>query len=142
MELGRNLAATLQGGEVLALYGPLGAGKTTLVKGIAEGLGADSAEVRSPTYVLVRSYQGTTAEGKPVTIHHLDSYRLEGGAAFDDIGGLDLMDDSTVCIIEWADRIADSLPEKRIDICLEHVDPTTRTITVFGTPGGEPSRGQ
>ena len=116
---------------MLALYGPLGAGKTTLIKGIAEGLGvADTSEVRSPTFVLVRVYEGKTSEDAPVSIHHVDAYRLTDGADFDDMGGIDLFGKASVCIVEWADRIAGALPEKRIDITLEHVDPTTRRITV------------
>jgi tRNA threonylcarbamoyladenosine biosynthesis protein TsaE len=131
VRLGRQMADWLKGGEVLALYGPLGAGKTTLIKGIAEGMGvADSSEVRSPTFVLVRVYDGRTSEGKPVSIHHVDAYRLTGGADFDDMGGIDLFGDSSVCIIEWADRITDALPERRIDITLEHVDPTTRKVSI------------
>ncbi len=131
MRLGRELAADLRGGDVLALYGPLGAGKTTLIKGIAEGLCvADTSEVRSPTFVLVRAYEGRTGDGEAVTIHHVDAYRLTGGADFDDMGGIDLFGDSSVCIIEWADRMADGLPGERIDITLEHVDPTTRKISI------------
>jgi tRNA threonylcarbamoyladenosine biosynthesis protein TsaE len=130
MRFGRDLAAGLRGGDVLALYGPLGAGKTTLIKGIAEGLCVgDPAEVRSPTFVLVRVYDGRTSEGAPVSIHHVDAYRLTDGADFDDMGGIDLFGESSVCIIEWADRIAAALPAKRTDITLEHVDPKTRKIT-------------
>lgn len=130
MELGRKIAAGLRGGEVIAVSGPFGAGKTVLIKGIAEGLGvADTSEVRSPTFVLLRTYEGKTAAGA-VSIHHLDAYRLRDATDFDDLGALDLMGKDTVLVIEWADRIAAGLPEKRADISLEHVDPETRKITV------------
>ncbi len=128
---GRKIAADLQGGEVIALNGPLGAGKTTLIKGIAEGLGvADTSDVRSPTFVLLRTYEGKTSAGKPISIHHMDAYRLQGGGDFDDLGGLDLLGDDTVLIIEWADRVASGLPENRIHVTMEHIDPETRKITV------------
>ncbi len=130
IELGKQIAGDLRGGEVIAVEGPLGAGKTTLIKGIAEGLGvADTSEVRSPTFVLLRTYEGRTSSGT-VSIHHMDAYRLRDGADFDDMGGLDLLGDDTVLIIEWADRIASGLPDGRIRIYMEHVDPQTRKITV------------
>ncbi len=131
VELGRKIAGDLCGGEVIAIEGLLGAGKTTLIKGIAEGLGvADTSEVRSPTFVLLRTYEGKTSAGKPVSIHHMDAYRLRDGADFDDMGGLDLMGDAAVLVIEWADRVASGLPENRINVSMEHVDPKTRKITV------------
>jgi tRNA threonylcarbamoyladenosine biosynthesis protein TsaE len=134
MNLGRRIARDLRGGEVLALSGPLGAGKTTLIKGIAGGLGVeDTSEVRSPTFVLLRVYEGITSGGKPVSVNHVDGYRLDGGADFDDIGGRDLFEESSICLIEWADRIADGLPARRVNISLEHVDENTRRITISGS---------
>ncbi len=131
MGFGRELAADLCGGEVIALNGPLGAGKTTLVKGIAEGLGvADTSDVRSPTFVLLRTYDGTTSTGKSVSLHHMDAYRLSEEIDFDNLGGLDLLTDDAVLVVEWADRISSGLPDKRIDISLEHDTPETRIITI------------
>ncbi len=130
IELGKKIAGDLRGGEIIAVEGPLGAGKTTLVKGIAEGLGvADTSEVRSPTFVLLRTYEGRTSSGA-VSIHHLDAYRLRDGADFDDLGGRDLLGNDTVLIVEWADRVASGLPDGRIRISMEHVNPETRKITV------------
>lgn len=137
MQFGREFAQTLRGGEVIALQGPLGSGKTTLTKGIAEGLGISPSEVRSPTFVLLRSYDGKTADGKAVTMHHLDAYRLEGAADFEDIGGTDLLGDDSICVVEWADRIQGGLPEHRIDIKLEHVSPTERKLELRGKGSGE-----
>ena len=130
VDLGKKIARDLCGGEVVAVEGPLGAGKTTLIKGIAEGLGiADTSEVRSPTFVLLRTYEGKTSSGA-VSIHHMDAYRLRDGADFDDLGGRDLLGDDAVLIIEWADRVASGLPKDRICVSLEHVNPETREITV------------
>ena len=130
VEFGKKIAANLRGGEILAIEGPLGAGKTTLIKGIAEGLGvSDTSEVRSPTFVLLRTYEGKTSAGA-VSIHHMDAYRLQGAADFEDLGGRDLMGGDAVLLIEWADRIESGLPEKCMHVLLEHVDPQTRNITV------------
>ncbi len=114
VELGKEIAGDLCGVEVIAVEGPLGAGKTTLIKGIAEGLGiTDTSNVRSPTFVLLRTYEGKTSAGKAVSIHHMDAYRLRGGEDFDDMGGLDLMGDDTILIIEWADRVVRLSPQSR-----------------------------
>lgn len=140
IELGKKIAGDLRGGEIIAVEGPLGAGKTTLIKGIAEGLGvADTSEVRSPTFVLLRTYEGRASSGA-VSIHHLDAYRLRDGADFDDMGGRDLLGNDTVLVIEWADRVASGLPDGRIRISMEHVNPETRKITVRGNPPRPPFR--
>src|SRR5258705_4646967 len=78
--LGRALAAALFPGAVVALIGPLGAGKTHLVRAIAEGLGADPAQVTSPTFVLIQEYEGR------LPIYHFDAYRLKNEAEFADLG--------------------------------------------------------
>jgi tRNA threonylcarbamoyladenosine biosynthesis protein TsaE len=131
MELGRKLGAILKGGEVVSFEGPLGAGKTTMIKGIASALGVcDTSAVRSPTFVIVREYEGVSSEGKELSIHHMDAYRLEGGEDFDDLGGRDLMDDGSILLVEWADRILPGLPAERICVSIEHMDPTTRKIEI------------
>ena len=102
--LGRQVGARLAGGEVLLLDGPLGAGKTVFVKGLADGLGIDVDEVTSPSFTLVNRY-----EGGRVTLYHLDLYRLPEGAAAAHAVDLEelLADERAVVVIEWAGRMGD-----------------------------------
>ena len=96
--LGEKLGRSLEPGSILLLVGDLGAGKTTLVRGIAKGLGVDPDEVSSPTFVLINEYRGR------VTLHHVDLYRIDG-AAIDDLGLEELSASGGVVVIEWADRL-------------------------------------
>ncbi len=108
-EVGRALGESLSGGEILLLGGPLGAGKTVFVKGLAAGLGADPEEVSSPSFTLVNRYD----EGRLV-LYHLDLYRLAEGAAAAHAVDLDelLSEERAVIIIEWAERMGNyPLPE-------------------------------
>ncbi len=101
-ELGRRLGERLSGGEVLLLGGPLGAGKTVFVKGLASALGIDPEEVSSPSFTLVNRY-----DGGRLTLYHLDLYRLPAGAAAAHAVDLDelLSDERAVIVIEWAERM-------------------------------------
>ncbi len=130
MNVGRDIGDALEGGEVIALQGPLGVGKTILIKGIAEALGVeDTRDVRSPTFVLIRTYAGLTTGGKDITIYHIDAYRVSG-ADLDEIGGREMFSDDGVVLIEWADRVISGLPAECINITLEHTGPETRKISV------------
>lgn len=111
--LGRCLGTLLQGGEVLALFGELGAGKTSLVKGIADGLLAEPTDVSSPTFTLIHEYRGR------LPLVHSDLYRLTA-AQLEDTGLNDYLDGHTVTAIEWADRWGDGLPSDRLDVHLSH----------------------
>src|SRR5919206_909490 len=102
--LGRRLGGLLFPGAVVALVGPLGAGKTHLVRAVAEGLGADGRLVSSPTFVLIQEYRGR------LPVYHFDAYRLRGEEEFLDLGALDYFEGDGVCLIEWADRVAGCLP--------------------------------
>ncbi len=104
-EAGRRLAGILRGGEVLSLEGPLGAGKTTFVKGLAEGLGCRASEVSSPTFTLVHEYPGGRF---PVV--HLDLYRLESAEELAALGFDDLLAGPTITAIEWGDKFPEALP--------------------------------
>src|SRR6516225_10063572 len=111
---GRQLGQRLSAGAVVALIGPLGAGKTHLVRAIAEGLGIpDSRVVSSPTFTLIHEYKGR------LPIFHFDVYRLKSPAEFLDLGVAEYFDAGGVCLIEWADRVLEYLPTKRITITLE-----------------------
>ena len=121
MTVARELAAALRPGDVLLLSGNLGAGKTAFVRGLAEGLGIDPADVSSPTFTLVHEYRG----GR-LTLYHVDLYRLDR-AATDDLGLEEMGVADGVLAIEWPDRLSHQLPgAKRVR--LEIIDETTREI--------------
>ena len=103
-EAGRQLAASLRGGEVLSLEGPLGAGKTTFVKGLAEGLGCGADEVSSPTFTLVHEYPS----GR-LPFVHLDLYRLDEPQELAALGFDDLLTGQTISAIEWGDKFPEAL---------------------------------
>jgi tRNA threonylcarbamoyladenosine biosynthesis protein TsaE len=120
--LGRAIGRALTGGNVLALIGALGAGKTAMVRGIASGLDAPPDAVSSPTFVLVHEYQGR------LPLIHIDLYRLHSNADIESIGLSDYFTDRTVVAIEWADRFPALLPEDRLEVRLTHRSPATRTV--------------
>src|SRR6188768_3321387 len=101
---GESLARSLKPGDVVLLYGDLGAGKTAFVRGLARGLGASSDDVSSPTFTLVQEYRGSR-----VTLHHVDLYRLKE-IEVDDLGLDELTLGPAVVAVEWAERWADPPP--------------------------------
>lgn len=122
---GRALGERLFPGAVVALQGPLGAGKTHLVRAIAEGLGIhDPRLVTSPTFVLLQEYPAR------LPIYHFDAYRLPSAEAFWDLGVEEQLAAQGVCLVEWADRVATCLPEDRLTIVLETTGPTARALRV------------
>lgn len=121
-------------GLVLALTGPLGAGKTAFVKGLAAGLGIDPATVSSPTFVIANQYRG-----RDHALAHVDLYRLESAAELDDAGFLDLLEPGAVVAVEWADRLPDALPADRIELRIERAGDAARDSRIFtagATRGG------
>ena len=120
---GEALSATLRPGDVVLLYGDLGAGKTAFVRGMARGIAADPAEVSSPTFTIVQEYAGPAA-----TLYHVDLYRLEP-AAIEDLGLDDLVAGDGIVAIEWADRWP-GRPDDAIEVRLEHVDDERRRIHI------------
>lgn len=125
--LGQSLAEVLQAGDIVWLRGELGAGKTTLAQGIALGLGV-SEPVLSPTFTLIREHRGR------LPFFHADAYRLEGAEQAADLGLQEYFERGGVFALEWAEHIADALPEERLDVLLEDgVDDHRRvTITAHG----------
>jgi tRNA threonylcarbamoyladenosine biosynthesis protein TsaE len=111
--LGKKIAKFLKPGYVIALSGDLGTGKTTLVKGIAQGLGIDREAVNSPSYVLIREYSG-----KEIDLFHCDLYRLDNVEQISFLGIEDYFDQGGIFVIEWAKRAGDLLPDQYLDITL------------------------
>jgi tRNA threonylcarbamoyladenosine biosynthesis protein TsaE len=122
LALGESWAASLRGGEVIALHGVLGAGKTQLVKGLARGLGFPG-EVTSPTFTLVHEYRG----GR-LPLYHLDLYRLSGTHDAGTLGLDEYFSGGGVTVIEWPDRIAPYLPLETQHWELEVASLTERTV--------------
>ena len=127
-DLGRRLAAELRAGDLLVLSGPLGAGKTTLVQGIGDGLGV-RGPITSPTFVIARVHP--SLRGGPALVH-ADAYRLGGVAEIDDLD-LDASTDSSVTVVEWGEGLAEGLSEDRLEIAIElHGDARTVRLTGIG----------
>jgi tRNA threonylcarbamoyladenosine biosynthesis protein TsaE len=123
LALGGRLAADLRGGQLITLSGDLGAGKTTLVRGMLRGLGF-SGRVKSPSYGLVESY-----ELDDLIVHHLDLYRLGDPDELDFLGLEDLLGDGSVVLVEWPERAAGRLPRVDRRVAIE-VDGSAREIAV------------
>ncbi|MGC8638643.1 MAG: tRNA (adenosine(37)-N6)-threonylcarbamoyltransferase complex ATPase subunit type 1 TsaE [Isosphaeraceae bacterium] len=122
--LGFALAGVVEPGEVIGLIGPLGAGKTRLVRAIAEALDVDPAAIASPTFVLIHEYEGR------IPVYHFDAYRLQSPAAFEDLGVADYWNAGGICLVEWADRVLGLLPADAWLIRIEPVDTTKRRVSL------------
>ena len=124
-DLGVRLGERLQGGEIVLLYGPLGAGKTCFVRGLCSGLGIDD-DVVSPTFTLVNAYAGR------LTVHHLDFYRIDRGTFLEDIGVMEILDEvadgKAVMVAEWPDPL------------IFELEGLAAPLVWLGLPGDEPSR--
>jgi tRNA threonylcarbamoyladenosine biosynthesis protein TsaE len=122
---GTLLGQELREGDVIAVEGPLGAGKTCLVQGIARGLGVDpSVPVTSPTFTLVGEYPAR------IPLRHADFYRVEDARRLDDAGFPDLLDGRGVLVVEWWERFPDTLPEERLEIQIEIRSESDRHLTL------------
>ncbi|MCK5195413.1 MAG: tRNA (adenosine(37)-N6)-threonylcarbamoyltransferase complex ATPase subunit type 1 TsaE [Desulfobulbaceae bacterium] len=126
IDFGRRIGEQLKGGEIFALCGQLGSGKTHLIKGVAAGAGAeDMGHVNSPTFVIVNEYSGR------LDIYHVDAYRLESAEEFEGIGFDDFCYGGSVVLIEWADKVEAAL--RNIDcirVKLAHVNESQRKIRI------------
>ena len=122
--IGERLARLARPGDVIALWGELGAGKTVLAKGVATGLGIDASEVASPTFIILREHYG----GR-MPLFHLDLYRLEG-QDLGTTGWEETLEGGGITVIEWPDRAGDALPDDRLDIRLDHIADTKRGVLV------------
>jgi len=122
--LGVALASALPDGAVVALIGTLGAGKTRLVQAIAAACGIDRWDVTSPTFVLCQEHVGSR------TLYHFDVYRLSGDAEFQRLGPQEYFSAGGITLIEWADKVAASLPEERLEITIQVTGDASRQFTL------------
>ncbi len=133
LRLGRVLGELLEAGDVLALFGELGSGKTVLVQGIAGGLGCPVREVHSPSFTLVNEYVGA-AVGRPSHhLAHVDLYRLASAEEVPGIGWDHYLGGRYVVAVEWAERALAWLPKDHLRVHLESRGSTTRRFQVQGT---------
>jgi tRNA threonylcarbamoyladenosine biosynthesis protein TsaE len=119
------LAASLVGGECIALCGELGAGKTQFVRGLVKGLGGKGRSVSSPTFVLLNVY-----ESGRLRVYHLDAYRVAGPEDFDAIGFSELLEQGGVVVVEWADRVRELLPNRCIEVAMKATGKRRREVVV------------
>ena len=119
---GERLGGWLRAGDVVALHGELGSGKTTLIQGIARGLGRDPGSIKSPTFVLVREYPGD------LPLIHVDGYRLSGAPAAAWLDVELLLGPRKITLIEWAERFEGLLPERHLAVTLSHVSVNRRRL--------------
>lgn len=129
-QVARDLALTLQGGDMVALYGDLGSGKTTFTQGLAETL-TDAKRIISPTFIIVRTYDIQFKNQNAKVFYHIDLYRAETQQDIERLGIKEILNDKTaIVVIEWAEKIKDMLPNERIDIYFEYIDENKRKITI------------
>jgi tRNA threonylcarbamoyladenosine biosynthesis protein TsaE len=128
-DAGRRLGESLGPGDVVALRGPLGAGKTVFAQGVAIALGIDEP-VTSPTYTLISEYEGN------MPLYHMDLYRLASPDEFTWLGVEEMLNGSGISLIEWSERAGGELPERSIHVSIELAGNGARIITI-DKPDGE-----
>ena len=129
LRLGGQIARHLRKGDIICLCGDLGSGKTVLAKGIAEGLGIEKKEVVSPTFILMRQYDGR------LPLYHFDLYRLGDAGEITDLGYEEYFFDNGVSVIEWAERLGGFTPETYLKVKIKVIAEKRRRITVTAKGG-------
>lgn len=136
--IGTRLGRLTRAGDLLLLHGDLGAGKTTLAQGIAQGLGV-ADYVQSPTFTLVAEHAGRTPDGHLIVLYHLDLYRLTAEDDLDGIGFDDYLAPSHgVTVVEWPERAATRLPAEYLLVRLENLGPDQRRLLIEAVPTDGP----
>ncbi|MFP4472872.1 MAG: tRNA (adenosine(37)-N6)-threonylcarbamoyltransferase complex ATPase subunit type 1 TsaE [Candidatus Omnitrophota bacterium] len=128
--VGRQAARCLRAGDILCFFGDLGSGKTTLIKGLAQGLGIAPDQVSSPTFVLMNIYDQAA-----LPVYHFDLYRLENSDQLYDLGYDEFLYGNGVAVIEWSEHFGPLLPAERLDVVLTHKGEDRREICL--TPHGD-----
>ena len=127
-KVAEKLAKTLAGGSAVALFGDLGAGKTVFAQGLAKGLGI-KRKVISPTFVFMRSYP-FLHQKKPLTFYHIDLYRGQDSGDFKNLGLEEVFSSDAIVVLEWAEKIIEVLPKKRIDVIINAAGEKIRKISI------------
>ncbi|MCC5933947.1 MAG: tRNA (adenosine(37)-N6)-threonylcarbamoyltransferase complex ATPase subunit type 1 TsaE [Candidatus Cyclonatronum sp.] len=125
LALGAEMAKNMASGDVICLFGDLGAGKTHFVKGVASAFGIPEKEVDSPTFVLIQEYEGT------LPLYHFDAYRIASLEEARRLGMEEYFYGDGICLIEWPERIAGLLPEQRTEVHFSHTGPSSRRVEVL-----------
>ncbi|MGE4357276.1 MAG: tRNA (adenosine(37)-N6)-threonylcarbamoyltransferase complex ATPase subunit type 1 TsaE [Candidatus Omnitrophota bacterium] len=128
-KIGKELGKNLVSGDIIALMGELGAGKTVLVKGIAQSLGIPAQLINSPSFVLIREYPAK------INLYHFDLYRLKNLNEIETLGWEEYLSKKGILIIEWAERMRDILPEEYLCVKMKILDTREREIKLI--PHGE-----
>ncbi|UCG77541.1 MAG: tRNA (adenosine(37)-N6)-threonylcarbamoyltransferase complex ATPase subunit type 1 TsaE [Nitrospirota bacterium] len=125
IKIGRRIGAALRAGDTVYLYGDIGAGKTTLIKGIASSFGIDERDITSASFTMIAEYDTDPP------FYHVDLYRLEGGADIDNIGLYDYIDGNGITVIEWAERL-DRVNGDKISVSIEIKGENDRDLEIRG----------
>ncbi|MCL5965816.1 MAG: tRNA (adenosine(37)-N6)-threonylcarbamoyltransferase complex ATPase subunit type 1 TsaE [Deltaproteobacteria bacterium] len=130
LEIARELGSLLSPGDVVALYGELGAGKTLFCKGVGEAMGIPSERVVSPSFTIV------TEHTAPVPLFHIDAYRLAGERQAEEIGLDEVLCGDGICFVEWAEKVEDLLPNRCIRVKFLILNETGRLIRIASGDAG------
>jgi tRNA threonylcarbamoyladenosine biosynthesis protein TsaE len=125
-EIGFKIGKKLKTGNIVRLYGDLGAGKTTIVKGIARSLGLDSRDITSASFTIIAEYPGNPP------FFHIDLYRISSGFDLDSTGIWDCIGQHSISVIEWAEHADGELPEDSLKVTIKDIGNDTREITIEG----------
>jgi len=124
-EVGRVLGTMLEAGDLVCLFGGLGAGKTHFSYGVAQGLQVQDQYITSPTFTFVNEYQGR------IPLYHIDLYRLKDPSELESIGFEEYIDSDGATVIEWAERAEDELPDEKLNVYISDVSENSREIGFF-----------
>jgi tRNA threonylcarbamoyladenosine biosynthesis protein TsaE len=133
VRMGQELGRLLRPGDVVALCGDLGSGKTVLTRGIAEGVGCPGQEVHSPSFTLINEYRGRQDGGRPLRLAHIDLYRIHSEAEVPGLGWDEYVGGPYVTVVEWAERAPGFLPQDILRITLATRDVTHRLLCIQST---------